>query len=156
MFNKVINTPLECLYKLHCKKCPYSEFFWSVFPVFGLNTVMYRVNLRIKSPNVAKYRAENFEYGHCSCNKVKQKSKQLKLYQFFRVLNSKSFLNCFLYFKFLFILWQGHPPDTPRTTSRIKMYKSAFCFLKFICTTISSRTELLLKNLQNLKGNICA
>ena len=32
-----------------CKKCPYSDLFWSVFPAFGLNTDQ-----------------NNFEYGHFS------------------------------------------------------------------------------------------
>ena len=29
------------------QKCPYSEFFWFVFPAFGLNTEIYRI---YKSP----------------------------------------------------------------------------------------------------------
>ena len=31
------------------KKCSYSEFFWSVFSAFGLNTERYEVSLRIQS-----------------------------------------------------------------------------------------------------------
>ena len=30
------------------EKCPYSEFSDSYFPAFGLNTEIYRVNLRIQ------------------------------------------------------------------------------------------------------------
>ena len=38
------------------KSCPYSEFFWSYFPAFGLNTKKY-VYLRI-CPNAGKYGPE--------------------------------------------------------------------------------------------------
>ena len=31
------------------EKCRYSEFFWSVFPAFGLNMNRYSVSLRIQS-----------------------------------------------------------------------------------------------------------
>ena len=31
------------------EKCPYLEFFWSVFPAFGLNTEIYGVSLCIQS-----------------------------------------------------------------------------------------------------------
>ena len=31
------------------EKCPYSEFFWSYFPAFGLNMEKYFVYLRIQS-----------------------------------------------------------------------------------------------------------
>ena len=32
-----------------CKKCPYLELLWSVFPAFRLNTERYSVSLRIQS-----------------------------------------------------------------------------------------------------------
>ena len=32
-----------------CKKCLYSELFWSTFSAFGLNTDRYGVSLRIQS-----------------------------------------------------------------------------------------------------------
>ena len=31
------------------KKCPYSDFFESYFPVFGLNTAIYKMNLCFQS-----------------------------------------------------------------------------------------------------------
>ena len=31
------------------EKCPYSELFWSAFPVFGLNTERYEVSFRIQA-----------------------------------------------------------------------------------------------------------
>ena len=31
------------------EKCPYSEFFWSDFPAFGLDTEWYAVSLRLQS-----------------------------------------------------------------------------------------------------------
>ena len=37
------------------KKWPYSEFFWSVFPAFELNTEIFRADL---SPNAVKYGLE--------------------------------------------------------------------------------------------------
>ena len=36
------------------EKCPYSEFFWSVFPAFRLRLC----------PNVANTDQKNYEYGH--------------------------------------------------------------------------------------------
>ena len=40
---------LKSLWSSLCEKCPNTEFIWSEFPIFGLNTEIYRVNLCIKS-----------------------------------------------------------------------------------------------------------
>ena len=42
------------------------SFFWSVFPVFGLNAVIYSVNLRIKSEYMKLRTRRNSVFGHFS------------------------------------------------------------------------------------------
>ena len=69
MFGRVLNTPLNLELALH-EKCPYSEFFWSVFS--SIQTEYGKI-LRIKS----------------ECGKIRTR-KTPNTYTFYAVLNSHS------------------------------------------------------------------
>ena len=54
---------------LHCvKNVPIRSYFWSVFPVFGLNTKINSVNLRIHSEYRKILTKNNSVFGHFSCS----------------------------------------------------------------------------------------
>ena len=48
-------------------KRPYYEFIGPYFPVFKLNTKIYKVNLRIQFEYGKMWTKKNFEYGHFLC-----------------------------------------------------------------------------------------